>query len=58
MYTEDILRYYKTINDVNQLTNQIQCRPTIRAVTKYVGYIYICFSYLLLPHLPLSLTLT
>ena len=56
MHIEDNLQYYKTVNDVNQLTNQIQCQPTIRAVIKYVGYI--CFSDPLLLHLPHSLTLT
>ena len=38
MYVKNNLRYYKTINDVNQLTNQIQCQSTLRAVTKYLGY--------------------
>ena len=41
MYVKNNLRYYKTVNDVNQLTNQIQCRSTLQAVTKYLGDMYL-----------------
>ena len=56
MYIEDNLRYYRTATDINQLTNQIQCRPTIRAIPTYLSYV--CFSDLLLLHLLHLLTST